>query len=213
MSIQAIPKGAESGTSPSLTKPSAAPPAEPAEAPLAIVEEDTPNRSGPQSPGTSDAPSSKSDPGKQGSGPSAISLSPPSQAPAPARSYTRLMLLVGIGAVALAALVVALTNRPADGVGTGTPAAMDAAVGEPPAPVLVAIALRASPAETQFQIDDGPKVANPYVGRVAKDGKEHTVRAEATGYLSRDEKVTFNDEVSIRVFLAKAPVDAGKKGK
>jgi serine/threonine protein kinase len=210
VSIQSLPKGAESGTIPSVTQPSGAPPAE---APLAIVEEDTPNRSGPLSPRTSDAPSSKSDPGKQGSGPSAISLSPPSQAPPPARSYTRLMLLVGIGAVALAALVVALTNRPADGVGTGTPAAMDAALGEPAAPVLVAIALRGSPADIQFQIDDGPKVANPYVGRVTKDGKEHTVRAEATGFLPRVEKVTFNDEVSIRVFLAKAPVDAGKKGK
>lgn len=214
VAIQAM-KGTDSGTNPSLTQKSAAPP--PPEEALAVVEEDTPNRSGPQGPVASEPPSGrsesgKSEPGKLDSAPTATSLSQPSMSPPRAPSATRLVLLVGIGGIALAALVVAVMNRP-DPVVTVTPVAVDAAVEPAPAAVLVSIALRASPVETQFQIDDGPKVANPYVARIAKDGKEHTVRAEAPGYLPRVEKVTFNDEVSIRVFLAKAPVDAGKKGR
>ena len=71
--------------------------------------------------------------------------------------------------------------------------------------------IRATPNETQFTIDDGPVLENPYSAKVPKDGKDHKVKALARGYETKSQVARFDGDVSIRFALGRVE-DAGKKG-
>jgi hypothetical protein len=68
----------------------------------------------------------------------------------------------------------------------------------------ITVTLRATPLETQFWIDDGPPLDNPYIGMFPRDRREHVIRAAAPGYPPKQETVIFRDDVSLRFALALA---------
>ena len=75
-----------------------------------------------------------------------------------------------------------------------------------PAPVAavatINLSLRAAPAQTQFRIDGGEWLANPYDGTRAKDALPHTLEATANGYAPKTETLRFESDVSIRFVLS-----------
>jgi len=70
-------------------------------------------------------------------------------------------------------------------------------------PSKVRITLRAAPASARFSIDDGALLDNPYVGEIDRNGDQHQIRVEATGYMSRLVNVTFDRDVLVDLALKK----------
>lgn len=147
-------------------------------------------------------------------------LPAPAHAPQPSGDdvglqKARLIALVVIALGAMATLSAGLIAWRISGRTDGLPtvpsaptsseptAALDAASpnqpGEP-----IAVKLRASPPETKFTIDDGVEYSNPYEGEMVRDGKYHTIRASADGYVDQVEQVKFDGDVRLRFFLARA---------
>jgi serine/threonine-protein kinase len=65
----------------------------------------------------------------------------------------------------------------------------------------ITLTLRATPLQTQFRIDDGPSIDNPYIARLPVDRKTHSVRASAPGFRDEVEEVAFDRDVSLRFAL------------
>jgi serine/threonine-protein kinase len=105
----------------------------------------------------------------------------------------RRKLLLGV-VVALLVLVVAAI--------VGVIAMHPTAASRPP--TTIKVVLRATPLETHFNIDSGPPLENPYIGEFPRDGKPHAIRAVAAGYNPKEEKVVFDDDVSMRFTLGTA---------
>jgi serine/threonine protein kinase len=98
-------------------------------------------------------------------------------------------------------------------VATAPAVSVAPATSETPLPQEVTVTLRASPAEAQFSIDDGPYLPNPYVGRRAKDGATHRVTVAAAGYSTLNQDITFEEDVALQLSLARdVSTDAGGRG-
>jgi len=72
---------------------------------------------------------------------------------------------------------------------------------QPAAPELLTLTLRASPAEAEFILDDGPPLENPFIGRVPRDGQQHTLRIRAEGYVAKVQSVVFDQDAVVEVSL------------
>jgi eukaryotic-like serine/threonine-protein kinase len=104
----------------------------------------------------------------------------------------------GIGAVAVMALgaVVAVVS----GIGT-----KNASQNVPAVVTTVAISLRAQPSNASFSIDAEP-VGSAFVRSVAKDAKPHTVSVSAPGYVTLNEELRFDADLTKTFELVMAPV-------
>jgi hypothetical protein len=101
--------------------------------------------------------------------------------------------------VALAALVVVVGTAVATLVVRAEAGGPHAAQGSDKP---ITLTLRATPLETQFSIDDGPPLENPYIGTFPRDHREHVIRAVAPGYPAKRETVVFGDDLSLRFALS-----------
>ncbi len=135
--------------------------------------------------------------------------------------------IVVLGAVALGALAVIGIAISAASGGTSTPVAADSAsasstialgvpstsafatvsstsVPIPSAPQnQITASFRADPPEAKFSIDDAGVLANPFTGHFPRDGAKHSVRIFAPGYSTKVEEVTFDDDQSLQLSLAR----------
>jgi hypothetical protein len=68
----------------------------------------------------------------------------------------------------------------------------------------IALHLAAGVPGATVRIDEGPSQPLPVETHVPRDGREHTLRVEAPGYVPRSRTVTF--ETDLRLSLALAPV-------
>jgi serine/threonine-protein kinase len=67
----------------------------------------------------------------------------------------------------------------------------------------ITASFRADPPEARFSIDDAGVLANPFVGHFPRDGAKHSVRIFAPGYTTKIEDVTFDDDQSLQLSLAR----------
>ena len=65
----------------------------------------------------------------------------------------------------------------------------------------IMLRVQATPESTTFSIDDGPARRAPIALRVAKDGREHRVRFDADGHVSRTEVARFDADLALSVAL------------
>ncbi len=122
------------------------------------------------------------------------------------RRTRRVVLVASTGALALAALAVALVLRPARAP-AAAPAPGSAAATAPSAPAAaseVTLSLAATPPEAKLYLDDAPLGANPFKKKVPRDGLPHSVRAEAKGYATRSLALTFDSDKDIALGLDRA---------
>jgi eukaryotic-like serine/threonine-protein kinase len=138
---------------------------------------------------------------------------------APAANEAGASRRVGVGTVvafSAGALVVGLTaafvarpwNKGAAPVVAAPPpvtATASAAPAAPEAPPVatIAVTLAATPPAAQIYLDDVLVDGNPYVTTAPKGSSVHRVRAELAGYTARETSVTFDDEVSVKLDLAR----------
>jgi hypothetical protein len=148
-----------------------------------------------------------------------------------AKSLSTRLTYINQGAMALAAVVVGLlvtlvirTQRSPREIADKTPAHTQAAqltelavapVVKPVAPVVaeapppkadtVEIGLTASPQFSQFRIDQGPLLSNPYTGMLPRDGRDHEVYVSAVGYFPRVARVKFAKDLVFEIALQKIP--------
>ena len=80
-----------------------------------------------------------------------------------------------------------------------------------PVPSQITASFRADPPEAKFAIDDGGVLSNPYAGQFPRDGIKHSVRIFAPGYLTKIEEVTFDDDQSMQLSLARDTAKPPKK--
>ena len=80
-----------------------------------------------------------------------------------------------------------------------------------PVPSQITASFRADPPEAKFAIDDGGVLSNPYAGQFPRDGIKHSVRIFAPGYLTKIEEVTFDDDQSMQLSLARDTTKPPKK--
>jgi len=122
--------------------------------------------------------------------------------------------LVAAGALAVgAALAIGgwqMTKSPAP---VPAAASTDAAAPDKPAVTSTATAagdvevtITADPSQAKLYLDDKPLAANPFKGKLPKDGANHQLRVEAAGYTTRTETLTLERDRSMDVVLVK---DAG----
>jgi serine/threonine-protein kinase len=77
---------------------------------------------------------------------------------------------------------------------TAAPAAVAPAAGRivDPSPQQVELSVQAIPANARLYLDEGLLPANPFIGRVPRDGSVHVLRAEADGYEKASLMVRFD---------------------
>jgi hypothetical protein len=75
----------------------------------------------------------------------------------------------------------------------------------PPVPTTIDVVVRVSPAAALIAIDGRPSLANPFRGRLIRDGEIHHVSASAEGYESKVEEVTFSGDLAVDVSLDRLP--------
>jgi serine/threonine-protein kinase len=124
----------------------------------------------------------------------------------------RVRLLTAATAVLAAAVVVASMSfvfgrasapparivEPAPTVATASSAAAE------PRPT-VDLELSALPLHAHFVLDETPLVGNPYRGALPRDGAEHRLRTEATGFVPRVQSVLLDRDRGIEIVLAAEP--------
>ena len=163
-----------------------------------------------------------------GSGSNISIVGIPSQNPAKKNKPT---ILIAGGIVAVLGLgAFMLTRGPSDvtttppatsaSAGTTTKASTpvpstSATVDTPPSSNTTQVTLRisASPPGAKIYFDDEALSSNPSEGKLTKDGQQHTVRAEADGYVTRIEKVTLDGDKTLSLKLDKAPTYIPGTGK
>jgi serine/threonine-protein kinase len=130
--------------------------------------------------------------------------------PAPAPS--RLPVVLGVLAVAAlgtaAALFARTTPAPVVAAVVGTsvaatapPAAAPTAVPTVAAAPPIALAIAVSPAHARIFLDDKKMPGNPYEARLPADAQSHQIRAEAEGFASTIETITFEHDAKIQLTL------------
>jgi serine/threonine-protein kinase len=72
-----------------------------------------------------------------------------------------------------------------------------------PAADQITASFRADPPEAKFSIDDAGVLSNPFTGHFPRDGAKHSVRIFAPGYSTKVEEVTFDDDQSLQLSLAR----------
>lgn len=102
--------------------------------------------------------------------------------------------------IATTAITTAPTSPPS--AITSTSASVVAPVPSAPLSEITA-SFRADPPEAKFSIDDAGALANPFTGHFPRDGAKHSVRIFAPGYSTKIEEVTFDDDQSLQLSLAR----------
>ncbi|WP_437288559.1 serine/threonine-protein kinase [Sorangium sp. So ce406] len=69
----------------------------------------------------------------------------------------------------------------------------------------IKLVVRVSPADAKLSVDGAQVSLGPYAGRLVRDGREHVVRAEAPGFLAREEKITASNDLFLSLSLERAP--------
>jgi serine/threonine-protein kinase len=92
-----------------------------------------------------------------------------------------------------------------------SPAAPKASTNAADAPARAELDLRVggSPPTAYLAIDDQPALPLPVAAKVARDGQTHRLRFTATGFVSKDEVVRFDRDVTLTVDLTPAPTAQG----
>jgi serine/threonine-protein kinase len=67
----------------------------------------------------------------------------------------------------------------------------------------ITASFRADPPEAKFSIDDAGALSNPFTGHFPRDNAKHSVRIFAPGYTTKVEDVTFDDDQSLQLSLAR----------
>jgi hypothetical protein len=70
----------------------------------------------------------------------------------------------------------------------------------------IALKLSAAPPGARLYLDDRPLAANPFFDSVSLDGAEHSVRAEARGYVTERRVIAFEQDVEVAFKLGPARV-------
>ncbi|WP_437675600.1 serine/threonine protein kinase [Sorangium sp. So ce131] len=155
-------------------------------------------------------------------------------APAPPRSRRPLVAaLVVVAALAAATLYLKLreparerrgmTAPPAESAPTAPPPSAPAppspsAGAEPPAPErsagrageagLLRATIKASPAGARIFVDGGELPANPFEGKLIKDGAAHRIEITAPGHVAQRRMIVFDKDIDLEVTLHMAPKGA-----
>jgi serine/threonine protein kinase len=104
------------------------------------------------------------------------------------------------------AATLATTSATTSGTSTTTTTGTTLGTGTPtPGVELITLKVSATPADAKIYFDDEALSSNPSEGKLGKDGQQHTVRAEADGYITRTEKVTLDGDKTVALKLEKAP--------
>ncbi len=76
-----------------------------------------------------------------------------------------------------------------------------------PSGAMIVVTLKAQPNETQFSIDDGPEVGNPYILRVPKENANlsHVIHARAANYIETSRTVNFTSDLVVDMSLLPVP--------
>ncbi|WP_434045246.1 MULTISPECIES: serine/threonine protein kinase [Sorangium] len=69
----------------------------------------------------------------------------------------------------------------------------------------IELVVRVSPVDAKLSVDGAQVSIGPYAGRLVRDGREHVVRAEAPGFLAREEKITASNDLFLSLSLERAP--------
>ncbi|WP_438026850.1 serine/threonine protein kinase [Sorangium sp. So ce233] len=69
----------------------------------------------------------------------------------------------------------------------------------------IELVVRVSPVDAKLSVDGAQVSIGPYEGRLVRDGREHVVRAEAPGFLAREEKITASNDLFLSLSLERAP--------
>jgi serine/threonine-protein kinase len=128
--------------------------------------------------------------------------------------YARLVATAALLVFAVAAVILALrftseSNQTANKMPVVTPSAASAAIVAPTPSNVVAprpevqIVLKGIPADVRFQIDEGPLLENPYVGRMPRSPDLHRIRAVAPGYRDRLRTIRFESNMTLELVLEK----------
>ena len=136
------------------------------------------------------------------------------QAARPAERRGGLVLLVPgilVGAVAAGVVFFMMRGSPAAPVAaarsvsdvpeTATNTAAPTAPLLAPAPELVDVEIRVSPATAAITVDGATVTGNPFHGKYARGEAMHRVRALANGYVAKSEDIAFNSNVTLDLSL------------
>jgi eukaryotic-like serine/threonine-protein kinase len=140
--------------------------------------------------------------------------------PTPAPRRNRIVLLAALALGSLLVIGVALAaggSSTSTTVATATATASASSSAAPTVPTTSASAapsasseqnqitasFRADPPEARFSIDDAGVLANPFTGHFPRDSAKHSVRIFAQGYTTKIEEVTFDDDQSLQLSLAR----------
>jgi serine/threonine-protein kinase len=126
----------------------------------------------------------------------------------PSESSVRRNRIAVLGTVALGALVVigaalaATARKPSTG-SAGLASGDPSAKGSVGAQDQITASFRADPPEAKFSIDGAEALSNPFTGHFPRDGAKHRLSVFAPGYLMKTEELTFDDDQSLQLSLAR----------
>ncbi len=126
----------------------------------------------------------------------------------PARSTNKLALagaaLLAVVAVALGVKVLSSLNPgPAPAVAGTTPQTPVAAVTGAPTSTTAQLKIRVNPDKAKLTLDGALLGVGNYEGPIVRDGRSHTIRAEAPGFAPYEETVTASGDVALSWALQK----------
>ncbi|MEO7329018.1 MAG: serine/threonine-protein kinase, partial [Minicystis sp.] len=131
--------------------------------------------------------------------------------PVPQRSRNSMVGAV-IGVAALAVLGIwQLTKPPAAVAGGEVIGAPSNASNAKGAPTTVTIKIAATPPTAQLFLDNKPLEGNPWKGSFPTDSSTHRLRIEATGFKTRNEELTLDNDRSMDLTLTADPTLADAK--
>ena len=138
-----------------------------------------------------------------------------SSAPPPSPIRTRVFMLgfalvAGLGTYAFGRMQADTPKATVTAAATQAPAAPPPVAIPAPAATpeqeLIAVHLSATPGSARLYLDDAPLTANPVDNRFVRDGAAHVIRAEAPGFKSKSQLVSFkSDRVSVSLNLDPEP--------
>jgi serine/threonine protein kinase len=88
--------------------------------------------------------------------------------------------------------------------GAVTATAVGTPTGQHPAVGTIDLNLSATPSDAKIFFDEEQLPTNPFVKKLTKDGSEHTLRAEASGFETSSEKVVANGDKTVVLRLSKS---------
>ncbi|AUX19963.1 protein kinase [Sorangium cellulosum] len=120
----------------------------------------------------------------------------------------RTVIAIGITfALATGVVVLGIVRAPSS---SDTASGAHPAPAEPPAATSphrgeINLVVRVSPADARLFLDGAPLSTGAYQGRLARGERAHVLRAEAPGFLAREEKITASSDLVVSLALELAP--------